>query len=69
MPGNPHEVSGESYTRSLKYYSINMQVGDEIVIFYDPQEPGSFYGEGHGRNRLLWAAILFGIALFGVVWS
>ena len=35
----------------------NKQVGDKIVVLYDPQNPGNIYLEEHEREFLFVAAI------------
>lgn len=60
------KVKGKTYSGSLNYYSADMDIGDSVVIYYNPDNPNTFKGE----NPALFLLLIFGLgslfALFGL---
>lgn len=51
-----YSVNGNTYDGMLDYYSPGYQVGKEIPIYYNPDNPEQIHGESRGMQIFLIAA-------------
>jgi Protein of unknown function (DUF3592). len=50
-------VQGEKYSGEINYYSSGMYEGKDIVIYYNPDNPNDFRGEGATIGTLVFSII------------
>lgn len=61
-----YTVDGNTYEKSLGYYSSSMNIGDEVKIHYDPSNPSRFKKVGYIHNIII---IFFGDIFGGIgIW-
>jgi len=62
-----YSVDGKKYKGTLDYYTAGMGVGDNVKIFYDPNNPNDFIGDGSNIGMLIFVILGSVFATIGTV--
>lgn len=64
-------VDGQLYNGKLNYYYSSMDEGDSLTIYYNPEDPSDFVGDGSSTGLILFVVLggIFGLVGVGMITS